>query len=508
MANKNLFVFIIVGVYCIGVTIIGILANKKSTGTAEDYFLGGRKIGSLISFFTLTASFYSAYLLMGAVGFYYTHGFAMLMAVTYCSAYGLWYWVLGGPIHLLGKKYNLSTPADMLQHYYESKGLGSLVAIVLCIFTVPYLAMQYSAIGMAFQIITDGAVNYKVGAIILGGICCAYVFLGGFKSVAWTDFFQGAFFMVVAWGLGFYFLFKVGGSRNLFEGIIAQDPALVSLPGPKGFYTWGVWLSFLLLYTILPAIRPDTFQRAYAVKSLSAWKRACFHTAWILPVTYIITMFTSFGLRLFVPGLKGTATEQALISFFNLHNPLLGIFILTAAMAASMSTVDSLLLVASQYLTEDIIKRYVPNKFNDKQLTRIGQFFTVILTLIAILSTLRPPQFMVMVTALFYGFGCLLWPVLGCIIWPRGTKAGSIACIVTSCAIITVLKVGGFGTYVGGLHFIAWGVLISGVVYVVVSLFTKPPSDQRIEDYHGYLRREFWGKFNMKKKDTTGNVKA
>lgn len=89
--SKTALVFLIVGAYCIVVTIIGIMANKKSEDTSEDYFLASRKVSAFASFFTLTASFYSAYLLMGAVGFYYTHGFSMLMAVIYCSAYGLWY---------------------------------------------------------------------------------------------------------------------------------------------------------------------------------------------------------------------------------------------------------------------------------------------------------------------------------------------------------------------------------------------------------------------------------
>jgi len=189
--TKLTLVFIIVGIYCVFVTAVGIVSNRKSTGTTEDYFLGSRKIGSVISFFTLTASFYSAYLLMGAVGGYYTNGFGMTMAIAYCAAYGLWYWVLGAPIHLLGKKYNHNTPADMMEDYYESPGLGGLVAIMICVFCVPYLSMQYSAIGQAFEMITDGAISYQTGAIILGGICCFYVFLGGFKSVAWTDLFQG-----------------------------------------------------------------------------------------------------------------------------------------------------------------------------------------------------------------------------------------------------------------------------------------------------------------------------
>lgn len=498
--TKLTLVFIIVGIYCVFVTAVGIVSNRKSTGTTEDYFLGSRKIGSVISFFTLTASFYSAYLLMGAVGGYYTNGFGMTMAIAYCAAYGLWYWVLGAPIHLLGKKYNHNTPADMMEDYYESPGLGGLVAIMMCVFCVPYLSMQYSAIGQAFEMITDGAISYQTGAIILGGICCFYVFLGGFKSVAWTDLFQGLFFMFISWGLGFYFLSKVGNVSSMFTNLAQADPALLSLPGPKGFYKWGVWLSFFLLYTIFPAIRPDTWQRALAVKNLKAWKKACIHTSWVLPVTYIITMFTAFGLRLYVPDLQGTKSEQAIIAFFNTRNPVIGIFILTAAMAASMSTIDSMLLVTSQYLTEDLIKRFLPNRFSDKSLMRIGQIFCVILTIIAILSTMSKPDFMIVVTALFYGFGCLLWPLLGCIIWPRGSKAGSIASIITSCVIVAGLKLSGVGTYIGEIHFIVYGIVASGVVYVLVSLLTQPPSDEKIQAYHGYLRETFWSKFNIKER--------
>ncbi len=496
--TKNILIFTVLGIYLFVVMIVGFIARKMSKeDTTEDYFLAGRTVGALTSFFTLTASFYSAYLLMGAVGFYYLHGFAMTMAIIYCSAYGFWYWVLGAPIHLLGKKYGHSTPADLIGYYYESKALGLLVAVVLCVFSIPLLAMQYTAIGMAFEMITDGAVNYRFGAVILGGIVCAYVFLGGFRAVAWTDIFQGIFFMAIAWILGIYFLIKEGGAGPLFEKITVIDQSLLSLPGPEGVYTWGVWLSCMLLYTITPALRPDTFQRAYAVNDLKSWKKACFHTTWVLPITYIITMFTAFGLRIHVPGLKGVEAEQALIAFFKINNPLIGIIILCAAVAAAMSTIDSMLLVTSQYLTEDFVKR-INVHISDKSLKFIGQLFTIVLTVISVLTTFRPPEFMVMMTALFYGFSCIFWPMLGCIIWPRGTKLGSMACILTSCAIIVFLKFAGFGTYVRGIHFIVWGVYISGIVYIVTSLITSPPSDEMIENYHGYLRREFWSKFNMR----------
>jgi len=496
--SKTALVLLIVGGYAVSVSIIGIYASRKSTGTTSDYFLADRKIGAVLSFFTLTASFYSAYLIMGAVGFYYTHGFGMLMAVAYTAPAGFWYWVFGGPIHLLGKKYGHSTIADLLQHYYQSKTLGGLVGLLICFFIIPYLATQYTAIGMAFQMATDGAVSYQLGAIILGSIVCLYVFLGGFKSVAWTDLMQGIFFLVVVWVLGFYFLGREGGMTNLFESLISTDKSLITLPGPQGYYSWGVWFSFLAIYTALPALRPDTIQRAYAAKNLDTWRKACLHTAWALPATYVITMIISFGLRLHVPGLEGTEAEQALIAFFNIQNPIIAIVILAAAMAASMSTIDSLLLVASQYLTQDVVQRFMPGRFTDKQLLNIGKAFTVLLTVIAVLTTLRPPQFMILITALLYGIGCLIWPVLGAIAWPRGTKQGAIACIVTSCVILAVLSISGLGTYVGGIHFILWGLFASAVVYVVVSLLTPPLPDDQIEAYHGFLRRNFWNKFDVR----------
>ena len=145
----------------------------------------------------------------------------------------------------------------------------------------------------------------------------------------------------------------------------------------------------MLLYSVLTALRPDTFQRAYAVENLTAWKKACFHTAWVLPVTYVITMFTSFGLRIYVPGLTGVETEQALISFFNLSNPIMGVFLLLLQWLHPCLPLIRC-CVTSQYLTEDIIKRYRPGKYTDKQLMHIGQLFTVILTIIAIIVTMRP----------------------------------------------------------------------------------------------------------------------
>ncbi|MCR4397803.1 MAG: hypothetical protein NUV93_02455 [Firmicutes bacterium] len=134
---------LVVGVYSALCFLLGWFGWKHSKKTSEDFFLGSRTMDWLSSFFTLTASFYSAYLLMGAVGFYYIHGFPQTQAIVYVAIYGLAYWLIGGPIHILGKKYGHSSPAQMLEHYYDSKTLGILVSIIYIVYTVPYFTIQF-----------------------------------------------------------------------------------------------------------------------------------------------------------------------------------------------------------------------------------------------------------------------------------------------------------------------------------------------------------------------------
>jgi Na+/proline symporter len=305
---------------------------------------------------------------------------------------------------------------------------------------------------------------------------------------------QGAFFLIVGWGLAVFLAVRSGGVYALFSRLAAEHPKMLGIPGGAGTFPWGLWFSLLFLYTWFPALRPDTWVRALATRDLKHWKRACIMTTIILPITYLLSMFQSFSLKFFVPGLTGVQAERALMEYFGKFAPLFGTIVLAAATAAAMSTVDSLLLVVSQFLTEDLLKKYFAPGLREETATTAGRYFIVGLSLLCFLVAMQPPKFMVLMTALFYGFSSVFWPVLGCLYWPRGTKAGAVSSLVVSNVIYWVLYLKMFGLPQSpfGIHYITWGVILGGAAYVVVSLATAPPSQSRIEEYHGLLRRVFF----------------
>ena len=205
---------------------------------------------------------------------------------------GLLFVIIGYRLWILGKEYGFFTPVDYLRSRYYSEGYGLLVAIVLILFIVPYVAMQLIAIGDATVVTTNGLVPYVI-AVALGTIVVSlHIIGGGMKSVSWLDTFHFILGMGTLIILVSYFTIKYFPERGLAQAvdIILSNPdtaKILSHPGPNGTFNWQGTLSNVLTGAVATIVWPHIFMRQYIASSKDNFK----FMAWSLPVAYVLVYF-------------------------------------------------------------------------------------------------------------------------------------------------------------------------------------------------------------------------
>jgi SSS family solute:Na+ symporter len=346
---------LVLAAYFLLVLVLGFLARSRLRDTPSDYFLAGRSLRWFILLGTMAATNFSAFTVFGASGAAYRDGLSFFPIMAFGTGFmALTFWLVGRRVRELGQKWQLVTPAELVERLYGgNRALAALFALVMVVFTVPYIALQPLAgakvLGQLFGLPPWAGAGMVTLVILL------YTLRGGLKAVAWTDVFQGLLmFVLMAAALGLV-AGHLGGWSEGFGKVLAQEPALLSRPGPRGVYTPAVWFSFLLLWFFCDPMFPQLFQRFYAARS----ERALARTTLLYPVvcTLVFLMPVSLGVlgRLVEPGLSGRAADNIVpLLMTRLGGDLMGTLVLAAGLAALMSTMDSQLLTLSSIFSRDL----------------------------------------------------------------------------------------------------------------------------------------------------------
>ena len=151
----------VLGAYFLAVLVIGFIARTRWKSTPEAYFLADRKLGTLILLGTMVATNFSAFTVFGASGAGYRDGYAFFPIMGFGTGFmALTFWIIGRKVRQIGNEHKLVTPPELVRQLYHSPALSFLFAIVMIIFTIPYLALQPMAAGYALEELTG--LPYKV----------------------------------------------------------------------------------------------------------------------------------------------------------------------------------------------------------------------------------------------------------------------------------------------------------------------------------------------------------
>jgi SSS family solute:Na+ symporter len=331
----------IIFAYLLLTALLGVVANRRLAVNVEDFFLYGRKAGFIVLYLTVVATYHSAFAFLGSGGFFYTHGIGFWDAGAWTVLVGAITYVLGSRIWALGKRFGYITPADMLADFYESEAVRVVTALVSVLFTILYIQVQAQGLGYILSVASGGHISYELAVLILLGVAAAYLMAGGLRAVYWTDVMQGVWMYLAIWVGALVLAYKLfGGPFALWREVAAQRPDLLTLPGPQGFFTPGMWFGMMVVLSFGIVFQPHMMIRYYTAVSGTTIKWLGATTPIFLMTLYIPAALVGLGGAVAMPDL---AIPDRIFPelLFTYAPPWLTGIILAGAAAAAMSTLDS-----------------------------------------------------------------------------------------------------------------------------------------------------------------------
>ncbi|MFO7951941.1 MAG: sodium:solute symporter family protein [Bacillota bacterium] len=476
-----LFLYFIVG------SLIARHAKRKLGGGMSEYFLAGRTLGGVVAALTYSATTYSAFMLVGLAGFTYIGGVGALgFELIYLS--GLVLVAFFGPrFWLVGKRYNYLTPTEMLGDRYQSKTVAIVTAVASVIFLIPYSAVQLIGIGALVEGISGGAVPFLAGVIIAAVITVYWTWTGGLRAVAWTDSLQAAVMLIVAVLSVLFVVYRgFGGFEGMFAELETRYPQWLTVPGP-GFFNIHAFVGLTLPWFFFSLSNPQVSQRLFMPRSLSQMRIMVMGFLIFGFIYTLVSVLWGFSARLLLPDLDGADAATPTLLGLDIVPSSVALLVMLGISAAAISTINSIVLTLSSMITRDVFKN-VRKDTSEKIELMVGRVFVPVFTLfILVFATLRLDLIAALSVASSAGLLVIVPALIGAFFWRRGTAAGVVVSVLTGGTLATILQYSGwhpFGFWPG-----IWSGIIATVLFVVVSLLTRPP-EEKAEEFLGYVNKE------------------
>ncbi|MBM4331959.1 MAG: sodium:solute symporter family protein [Deltaproteobacteria bacterium] len=450
--------------YFVIILLIGLYSRKYSKNTPEDFFLGGRNLGPILLFFTMAATNFSAFTVFGFSGAGYRSGYAFYPIMAFGTGFmAITFSFIGKRVYELGKEKGYITPSELIGKHYQSRVLQLLVFAVMVIFTLPYIAIQPISAGYTLESLLG--IPYFLGGALVMAVIVFYVFLGGFRGVVWTDAVQGGMMIILMSVALFLLAAPHGGVAQANLAVFEKYPELYSRPGMGNAFPVSIWFSYMLLWLLCDPVFPQLFQRFFSAKNhrsldltMLAYPAIC-GFLFLLPITIGVIGRLSF------PGLSGKEADKILPLLLSQQaDNWLGALILTAGLAALMSTLDSQLLTLSSMFTRDAIA----NPKNGKKQEWLGKLFILVLAGAGLVIAYRPPStILIIATEAFTGLAVLFPTVLGGLYWRKASSLGAILSILVGEALVVGYMLKLLPTF--GFLPVVPVLFVTGLVFFVVS---------------------------------------
>ena len=494
MTATDFWTFVGVTLYLIVLIGIGVVASRRMKNLT-DFYAGGKGLGFWAAAFSSRATGESAWLLLGLTGMgavVGVRGFWVVLGEV-IGVVGAWL-LMAGRFKVLTDRYDSITVPDYLESRFrdDSQLLRKVSALALTVFVTIYVSAQIDATGTAFE--TFLGVNYFVGALVGFAVVMAYSTSGGFLAVVWSDVFQGTLMFLGLLLLPIVGLYAVGSWGEVTTTLTSIDPLLLSWSGADG-WTPLVFTSTLGLALIGIGFlgSPQVFVRFIALKNTAEIpKGALVAFVWTVVADSGAVLTGLVGRALLTkPGedavaILGDGGQDVLPMLVDATMPplLIGLYI-AIVLSAIMSTVDSLLVVASSAAVRDLYQKVYHPDLGDEELMRISRYATFGLAMAALAISMTVAMLVEGRTVFWFvifgwsGIAATFCPtMILSLFWSRFTGRGALAAMVTGFVCVPVFKFGGpymgeLAPYFQELTELPPSFLLSGLAGVLVTLADK-----------------------------------
>ncbi len=506
MTQAQIGMIITIIVYLCGMIGIGVYYGKKNNdGSSSDFFLGGRKVGPLVTAMSAEASDMSSWLLMGLPGVAYLYGIADAGWTAIGLAIGTYFnWLI---VAKRLRRYTVKTNAITVPEFFSKRYadnrnvLACIAALCILIFFIPYTASGFKAIGTLFNSLFG--VNYHVAMILGALVVIGYTVLGGFLAVSTTDLMQSIVMSIALVVIVFFGVSCAGGWANVAEN--AQSLAgylkmtemhdfATATSSPYGFITIVSTMAWGLGYFGMPHI----LLRFMAIRDESELKTSRrIGSIWVVISMFVAILIGVIGNAASASGalpmLASSAESETVVILFaellsrnGLLTAMIAGLVIAGILASTMSTADSQLLTAASSVSQDLMSSFMKIKMSSKATMIAARLTIVVISLIAVGLAWNPNSSVFQIVSFAWaGFGAAFGPlVLFALFWKRSNKAGALAGMIAGGVTVFVWKflvrpIGG----VWNIYELLPAFIIASIAIVVVSLLTKAPSKEICDEF-------------------------
>jgi len=494
MANICILISIIL--YLAFMVAVGAWYTKRNQN-ADDFYLGGRKLGPYATAMSAEASDMSSWLLMGLPGLAFFNGLADPFWTAVGLAVGTWFnWLLvAKPLRYYSAEISAITVPEFFSKRFGDKKrlLQGLAAVVIIVFFVPYTASGFAACGKLFSSLFGW--DYMACMIVSAIVIVGYTVLGGFLAASVTDLIQSVIMSIALACVLVFGIFSAGGLDNVISNasqvagylkVTAMGNILTGESTPYGLLTIVSTMAWGLGYFGMPHILLR-FMAIEEPDKLKVSRRV--GTVWVVISMFVAIFIGIVGYGMVQNGAmsgfeSASAAEAIIVSIAKLISQhgvlaaLLAGLILAGILASTMSTADSQLLAASSSVSHDLLGGFFKKELSTKQKMLVARTSLAVIAVLGVLLAQDPnSSVFTIVSFAWAGFGASFGPSMLCaLFWKRTTWQGSLAGMLSGGVMVFVWKflvkpMGG----VFGIYELLPAFLVGLAAIIIVSLITKAP---------------------------------
>jgi SSS family solute:Na+ symporter len=471
----------------------GTKAGKLKERSIEEFAVGNRGLGWVIVLFVMMGILITASTFASWFSWAVFEGLIVQYLIIYSTLGFLFSYIFAKRIWVWGRKFGLLTQPDYVELRYRSRPLTLLFAAAAILIEAPWVVMEFAAMGLLMNALTYGALNVKLGVLIIGIIVVSYILYSGMRAIAVTELIQGIVSsVVIAVGL-ILIVYKLwGGFGPLFRVVAETAPENLTI-SYGGSYSYEYWSSIIITGSLGIMGWASFFSRIYTSKSVMDIKRVSFWSALLSFIFAGILMIVALGSVIFPEIIEAAGTETA---FFVLADKAFGPWFLGFAgivvVAAGMSMVSVIMNCHGVIIAENFIKPF-RKKVSSEARMNIARWSLLVYSVIAIgIALLDLPNLYSIALVAYEGITQIVPMLVFSLYWKRSNKYGALWGFVAGLIISIVVTALGIGTtWSGGVI----GLVFNVVIHIACGfIFPKDPHvDELFEVIDEY---EQTGRFN------------
>jgi SSS family transporter len=474
--HEHWFVLTLFVVYSAILFYNGVVGRRRSE-KLRDYYVGGRNMGGFVIGISFYATYASTNSYIGNAGQGYTYGLPWLLMAAFMGIFAIISWTWVAPrLRQFTADWDSVTLPDFFAVRFGSNVARVLAALVIVFASTLYMTAVFKGVGNLFEVFFQ--IPYEAAILIILLIVMFYTAAGGFISVVRTDVVQGILMLIGA-------LIVFGIVTNAAGGIGAiMQVREVSRAGER-LFSWDAAMPFPVLLGVLVAgsmkliVEPRQISRFFALKDRDSVRQGIWVAVIGIIVIQVCLLPVGIYAHLFMSDVKDTDLIVPTLVASAMFPDVLSAFLVLAMVAAAMSSLDSVLLVAASTLERDVVSLSLPRLSENKNLN-LTRIFVVALAIVTAAIALRPPAGVVPLT-IFSGsmYAACFFPAL--IIglhWRRGNGSAAAASILTGIGTLLLWTATGWNAT---LHEVFPALFLSTLVFVVLGWTMPPNADKRVQ---------------------------